>query len=57
MSTETETKLVKTYVNATTKARLKALAAKEERSVAFIIRRMIREGLVREEVAAATETA
>jgi predicted transcriptional regulator len=57
MSTETETKLVKTYVNATTKARLEALAAKEERSVAFIIRRMIREGLVREEIAAATETA
>lgn len=48
MGADAETKLVKTYVNAGTKARLEALAAKEERSVAFIIRRMIREGLARE---------
>ncbi len=47
MGTKGDTKLVKTYVDADTKALLKEQAAREQRSVAFVLRRLIVEGLAK----------
>ncbi len=45
MGTTALTELVKTYVDSDTKERLEATAKREQCSVAYLLRRLIREGL------------